>query len=260
MDRQTPTYDDPRTYLIDPLPIRRLWRAVPRDKQSDLDSPTIRLHTVQALEAYEQLASTGILTADATRVGELPGQRHCYSWMDAQMTARGLPGNGMLWLWARIARGDLVNLARMNRGSVLLTVEVPADRVLLSDFIEWHCVLNGDLMIPNVPGETEAEWERRWEAAHEDWDKRIQGLRTGNLNTLDLDYWPAGLRAELEASWEAIFERDAWHVPWQVQGTVREIRAADVVREVEIGRRWARSSNSGSRVWFDGGRSEKRKP
>src|SRR5690606_2995627 len=76
-----------------------------------------------------------------------------YEWMHGQMNAR-LPttGEGIVWLWARISRRHLSESCRLGRDDVLLTVEIPRARVLLSDFEEWHTVLNKSLAARELLG------------------------------------------------------------------------------------------------------------
>lgn len=68
-----------------------------------------------------------------------------YGWMTGQMAARQI-GDGMsppLWAWAQICRDDLVDLSvAAPAGSVFVIASVPASRVLLSSFEDWHAVLN----------------------------------------------------------------------------------------------------------------------
>lgn len=53
-------------------------------------------------------------------------------------------GRYPVWLWPATSPKtwrSILDLA--GRGDVVLVVDVPADRVLISDFDEWHAVLNG---------------------------------------------------------------------------------------------------------------------
>ena len=46
--------------------------------------------------------------------------------------------------------------------------------------------------------------------------------------------WPAGLRAEVERSWECIFDRSLFSKTDHWQATIHELFAADVIEAVRI--------------------------
>jgi hypothetical protein len=96
-----------------------------------------------------------------------------------------------------------------------INLELPRDRVLLVDFRSWHCVLN------------------RWrlslsEREGRDWDRRTKGL---DLHRAPL---PAPLEAELQATWERVFDLDRlrraklWGPIDEVQGVTEYVRLAEV--------------------------------
>ena len=47
-------------------------------------------------------------------------------------------GNAAVWFWAQIRRQELVELSKESPEEVLLTCRVPRERVLLSQFGDWH--------------------------------------------------------------------------------------------------------------------------
>jgi hypothetical protein len=100
-------------------------------------------------------------------------------------------------------------------GGGRINLELPRDRVLLVDFRSWHCVLN------------------RWrlslsEREGRDWDRRTKGL---DLHRAPL---PAPLEAELQATWERVFDLDRlrraklWGPIDEVQGVTEYVRLAEV--------------------------------
>lgn len=141
----------------------RAERAVPPGRIAyDLEADVLLLHTIQTMTALEELLTTGTLRPDPTLVDS--SWPDAYDWMGRMMAAR-LPTSGAaaLWLWARIRRVDLVGNCRRARGQVLLTCRVPRERVLLSHFDEWHTVLNSNVAIPQLPGEQEDTFGKRWD-------------------------------------------------------------------------------------------------
>ena len=202
--------------------------APPFRVASDLDAPVLTLQTIQTPAAYDVLQRDGILAGDPA-LGDADFAE-AYDWMRRQMAAR-LPssGDGILWLWAKTTYRDLVGNARHARGEVLLTVRVRRERVLLSHFGDWHTVLNRGLNVPLLPGETFEEWSPRFNALYDEWC-----VRAGAHHDLPIAAWPPFLRAELEASWESIFDLNNREEPLYVQATVHALRASEVVRAVRI--------------------------
>jgi hypothetical protein len=210
-------------------------RAVPPGRVGyDLDAGQLLLHTVQAAGALDALITTGTLRPDPALADT--DFADAYSWMSRIMGER-LPTSGdcALWLWARTTREHLVSCCRHGRGQVLLTCRVPRDRVLLSHFDGWHSALNRSLgVMPLLPGESEDDASARWEKASDELDARLEGA--GMHRAAPVRDWPTDLRAEVERSWECIFDRgnygryDVW------QATVHALRAEDVVETVRIAR------------------------
>jgi hypothetical protein len=210
-------------------------RAVPAGRIGyDLDAEILLLHTIQTGVAFTQLLTTGVLRAEPEHVAsEWP---EAYHWMYRMMAER-LPtfGNTALWLWARIRRHDLVSNCRRARGAeephVLLTCRIPRERVLLTQYDEWHAALNSTLAIPPRPAESEEEYNARFDELADDFTARLEAAGARNQ---PLHRWPDDLRAEAEESWESILDPSNFnkHAYWQ--GTVHEIRADDVVDAVRI--------------------------
>jgi hypothetical protein len=208
-------------------------RAVPPGRVGyDLDAEWLLLHTVQTSRAFDALTTTGTLRPDPALADA--DFADAYEWMYRQMRKR-LPtsGDGALWLWARTRREHLVACSRQSRGQVLLTCRVPRPRVLLSHFDGWHSVLNRGLgwVSRRLPGESEDDAFARWEKASQDLDARLENAGVRGAPVRD---WPLGLRAEIERSWEYIFEHgnygrcDVW------QATVHALYADDVVQAIRI--------------------------
>lgn len=218
----------PRLREYGELPLRPWFLAPPPRIASDFSAAMLTMHTIQSPEAYETLVRDGVLVGDAS-LGWAEF-REAYAWMLRQMDRR-LPGpsDGLLWLWPTATRTQLRQDARRARGDVLLSVRVVRERALLSEFMDWHAVLNRCLHIPVTTGESEDDWESRWCILDDDFRARVRPYE--KMPIID---WPDDLRAEIESSWEAIFDPVTWRAKPTLQATVRELRAADVVRAVRI--------------------------
>ena len=216
-----------------PFPIRAASRseAVPSGRVGyDLSAPALLLHTVQAAEALEEILATGRLVPDPANAS--PDYTQAYAWMLRQMGHR-LPttGEAAVWLWAKIRRADLVEHCRAHSGQVLLTCRIPRERVLLSHYGDWHSVLNGFPNYRDLPGESEEDADARIDALHEDFYARMDAAGADHA---DLSGWPPELRAELEATWEMIFDPARYGRAAYGQATVHRLRADDVVEAVRF--------------------------
>lgn len=210
------------------LPVRPWFIAPPLRVVSDPAAEVLTMYTFQTRDAYDSLVRDGVLVGDSL-LG-LPEFQEAYTWMLHQMDRR-LPGpsGGLLWLWPTATRRRLRDDARHARGEVLLTVQVAAERVLLSEFLDWHAVLNRSLHVPPLPGESDEDWEARWSPIDDNFDERAKPHRKEPITA-----WPEVLRAEMESSWQLIFDPATWRTPPMLQATMREVRAEDVVRAVRI--------------------------
>lgn len=110
----------------------------------------MRIWSIQPESLYEQLKVDKVLHYDAKFADEdfLPA----YQWLARQMAVRtGPPPEGVLypfWAWHTIdGKNQKPDLRRSeykeyDARPVCLELEIPADKVLLSDFEAWHIVLN----------------------------------------------------------------------------------------------------------------------
>lgn len=189
------------------------------------------LWTFQSAGAYRVLVETGVLEGDPALADMDLG--HAYPWMLAQADSR-LPteGRGLLWLWPTTTRRSLIDQARHAPGDVLLTVEMPRDRVLLSEFSDWHIALNNGIHVPPEPGESDEAWWARSEPILDDWYARLDAA--GIDGRPGRDHWPAPLRGEAERSWEAILDPATWRPGAHLQGVAHAIHAEHVVSAVRV--------------------------
>lgn len=135
------------------------------------------LWSIQNEHAYEKMEQVGVLRADKNYILDDLFQGP-YLWMANQMQKRiGRAPEGVvfpIWAWyqweGQRKRPDMRTHGR-NWGEkgipiVLLTIDVPEQHVLLSDFDYWHCVLNDmDIIFPYDEAMVYSEAERRksWE-------------------------------------------------------------------------------------------------
>lgn len=111
------------------------------------------LWTIQNKIAYEKMKNTGVLRANESYIID-ESFKNSYLWMSGQMKKRiGNAPEGItfpVWAWyqweGKRKRPDMRSHGR-NWGEkgipiVLLTIDVPENCALLSDFDYWHYVLN----------------------------------------------------------------------------------------------------------------------
>lgn len=192
----------------------------------------MRVWSIQRKEVLEGLEREGRWVADPAYA---PAEwLAAYGWMAEQMRGRlGNPPPGAslpLWVWVRYEgearpRPDLRRGGHLERGveGVRIELEIPFERVLISEFDLWHYVLNGWYL-----AESEAE-EARFER---------QARACGVDLFRDKPPLDPGIRQRLEESWTRIFqwEREypsslARPLPLRtLQGCVWEILASQVRR------------------------------
>lgn len=135
------------------------------------------LWTIQNKLAYESMKETGVLRVDENYILD-DLFKEPYLWMASQMKKRiGNPPEGVIfpvWAWYRWEgnrkRLDMrfhgCNWGEKGTPLVLLTIDVPEQSILLSDFDYWHCVLNdGEIIFPYNESVVyyEEEKQKSWE-------------------------------------------------------------------------------------------------
>ena len=214
-----------------PFPIRTARRGaavLPGRLPYDLSAPTLLLHTIQTAAAFEELLFAGRLVPDPAKAE--PEFADAYSWMLRQMERR-LPtrGQAALWLWARIRREDLLHHCRSSGGHVLLTCRIHRERVLLSQYDDWHAVLNGSPNVLPNQGESDDEYGSRLDSVLDEFYTRVEAAGASKRPPVD---WPEELREEIESSWDSILNPANYPRTAYWQATIHELRAEDIVEAV----------------------------
>lgn len=134
----------------------------------------MKLFTVQGLKHWRAAEIQGLLTGGPSHHYVFPEMRRPYEWMRQQMKKRLPWTSGDYPVWAWLAEDHAKRFQPDARwgsvGEVMVEVgfEVPESRVLLSDFMAWHQVLNNDAIVDNdalyslgISEETKiASWDR----------------------------------------------------------------------------------------------------
>lgn len=129
----------------------------------------MKLYTVQGLAHWQASKVQGVLSGGIALHHVEPEWRTAYNWMRQQMKDK-LPytsGDYPVWAWPW---GDYERFKPDERWGavgekmVVVGFEVPDERVLLSDFMAWHQVLNNDGIIDHdeefSENEKIASWQR----------------------------------------------------------------------------------------------------
>lgn len=153
------------------------------------------LWTIQNKKAYENLSENGILIFDKTHKILEPSFESAYKWMSGQMKDRlGVPPKGAyypIWAWyqweGKRKQPDTISqkVARKpGETRILLTMDVPDEEVLLSDFDAWHFVLNGLCIKDEISDKeyTEDEIKRSWNKIF-DYENSVCGDSPSGLST-----------------------------------------------------------------------------
>jgi hypothetical protein len=126
------------------------------------------LWTIQPEGVYQELQNTGIYHCDIGQ-GSMPEYRLEYDWFVAQMKKRiGLPPDGVkypVWAWYKWeGKRKKPDLRRERwqcglRGDIFycLTIEIPDEHVLLSDFDMWSIILLHGLLSTTEEEDTQLE-------------------------------------------------------------------------------------------------------
>ncbi|QQZ08494.1 DUF3841 domain-containing protein [Heyndrickxia vini] len=153
----------------------------------------MKVYTVQHLVAYRKMREQGFLVGDEKYVWE--EFKEPYHWMMKQMEKRIEGYNAIdypIWLWrTRVDRNSSGLFPRGTKG-VILTLEIPDDQILWSDFNLWHCVLNngsvtGSEEEENILEESGKDIQYTWERIFDfDWFRNADPKWVGKYDEFNL--------------------------------------------------------------------------
>lgn len=193
------------------------------------------LWTIQTEEAYRQLMQTGRLYGDRQHIDE--NFISAYDWLVDEMIKRiGNPPADVkypVWAWyqweGKRKKPDLRHGGYGKRGTplVLLTIDIDEKDVLLSDFDDWHCVLNYFYLALNEDDDN--CFCERYEA---------DGFKFHDLNDFEnKNPKLAEYRKEIERSWRRIFDLQKHTPNWDtpphektIQATFWELKKENVLK------------------------------
>lgn len=188
----------------------------------------MRLWTVQTEEVYKSLLEKGVLYSDKTKSECLKNFNRdgfdetfltSYNWLVPQMDQRiehNKNAEFPWWAWYKynwkneFKDSDMAIHGTPGKEYVCLEIEVPDEEVVLSDYNNWHYVLNNNYL-------DDSENEEDWERIQEEFDN----LTTDEKQRLT------------EESWQRIFDVEPYETDWRSQGryvqaTFWELRASDI--------------------------------
>lgn len=189
----------------------------------------MRLWTIQHEKAFETLEKSGVLTANENNLFCEDYYRFAYDWLVEQMKLRvGMPPYGIhypIWAWyqweGKRKRCDLRCGGYAQRGThlVQLEMEIPDNEVMLSDFDDWHCVLNRGLN-----SDDEAELDEYYNSIRD-----IDNEEFWN----NIEKYPdlVHLREKVIQSWDRIFDMDNIRNDASIQATFWLLKKEQVVKE-----------------------------
>lgn len=178
------------------------------------------LWTIQHEAAWEAFEEAGVLVANEDYLFCQDDFRFAYDWISQQMIQKiGVPPDGIhypVWAWyqweGKRKRRDLRRSGYAKRGTPLvqITFEAEENEFLLSDFDDWHCVLNDSYLATS-----ESELDDFY------------------------DQFPQPTRNEIEPSWQRIFDLTRYEPNWDclpdqksIQATLWQIKM-EQVKKVE---------------------------
>lgn len=173
----------------------------------------MKLWSIRTLDELDILLSGQPLRTGPDKVDK--DRKQAYQWIAKQLSNKVAPPEGVeypIWLWRYWegryrAKPDLRAGGHVQKGSkaVRIELEIPSDKVLLSDFDSWHAVLNNHHL-----SQTDAEYEYYEQYEEQEKDENL-------------------LRKSKEATWLKIFSIEDLPDDWAVQGVTWEILPEHIV-------------------------------
>lgn len=152
----------------------------------------MRVWTFQPVSAYQELMSNGVYRCDITKSDlfeEYDAFRRAYNWMSKQMEQRIGKAEFAkdskervypVWVWYKWnnknVRPDLryTEFRHRETAEYLLELEIPDNEIVLSDFDDWHFVLNGVPLDDGDDGD-DIFMTQSWESIFDNMHDYVQG-------------------------------------------------------------------------------------
>jgi hypothetical protein len=207
------------------------------------DKSTVEMLTVQAASILDILHRDTVARPDLGQSDyfEYPEYARAYRWMSRQVAARAeVPAwfdpeaGAMFWLWAHTTRKALVDQARSaalsDAAQVVLRVRIPKSRVVLSDFDDWHCVLN---VFPVYDADERSAFEAAVAGGLDYASAFEETLEVSFGSRWRFDELDASTVAALEQTWQhCLVERPRrWNA---TQGCVAHLELSDIIDIIEL--------------------------
>lgn len=130
------------------------------------------VRSVHPLSIYHKLREKGYYYGDEKHVW--PEFKEPYQWMIGQMEERLPNYDGStypVWVWKRtVNRNEKALLPRGTKG-VILTLEIPEEDILWSDFLSWHLILNKGPITENEEEYNQLEADEDQQAREATWPR-----------------------------------------------------------------------------------------
>ena len=197
---------------------------------------TIRLSTVQPLPVWYALQEQGTLFVDPddpTFVAHIYYYSDSYDWMRTQM-ARCIPnyeGHYPWWAYEHFLDLRFYRWHTPHHGQRLIRLElaIPKEKVLLSAYGDWHCVLNRAYLPAAIAWE---DHERELDA----WSAKLRksGVEPGYGISKFIVPYPEPWETQMQTSWEHVFDVDPKRPTQTIQATFETLKLAEVVKATEF--------------------------
>jgi len=177
----------------------------------------MRLFTIQPFEVFNIIMQQGEFVCDETKSKNVGDFKNAYDWLIAQMDKKNIPHpegvNYPIWAWHTYDwKNEYPDTEELDEHEcVCIELDVDDREVLLSDYNDWHYVLNNSYNDKSLSRE-EYEDEMKW---------------YDNLTSDEKE------RIKVE-SWEQIFNLTPINTDWRtkaryIQATVWKIRKENIV-------------------------------
>ena len=168
----------------------------------------MRIWTTQSVDFWNQLQEQGVIYCSTQKSYWAEEFRGPYDWMASLMVKRvgppPVPGvDYPIWGWQQVGsykkdyHGSMTDCAGEDDEFVFMTVDIPDNQVLLSDFNLWHCVLNhwyADLEKHKNEPDEEAAIVKSWDNIF-DFNRRGKYIRHRRNLWIQATFW------ELRKEW-----------------------------------------------------------